>query len=146
MERTQEGFVEVEAEVRLYFRSVGAGQAVLIPLVSWMEDFAVLSKGRRLIFYDPRNRGQSSAVELERISFANDVRDVEAVRRHFALEKVALIGWSYFGGVVAQYATGFEPIRTAAASVIERCRDERHRREVKLEPFLRPPRQRSTPE
>lgn len=69
--------------------------------------FDVLAKGRRLIFYDPGNRGQSTAVELEQISFQNDVRDLDAIRKHFALEKMSLIGWSYFGGVVARYAMEF---------------------------------------
>ena len=30
----------------------------MIPLVSWTEEFDVLAKGRRIIFYDPRSRGQ----------------------------------------------------------------------------------------
>ena len=102
-----EGFVQAEEDVRLYFRAVGDGEAVVIPLVSWTEEFDVLAQGRRVIFYDPRNRGESTAVELERISFQNDVRDLDAVRRHFGLEKISLIGWSYFGGVVARYAMEF---------------------------------------
>src|ERR1700730_845345 len=107
MPATQEGFIETEKDVRLYFRTAGEGQGVLIPLVSWTEEFDVLAKGRRLIFYDPRNRGQSTAVKLEQISFQNDVRDLEAIRKHFALERMSLIGWSYFGGVVARYAIEF---------------------------------------
>jgi len=43
MATPQEGFVEVEASVRLYFRAVGEGEAVLIPLVSWTEEFDVLA-------------------------------------------------------------------------------------------------------
>ena len=30
-----------------------------------------------------------------------------SIRKHFALEKISLIGWSYFGGVVARYAMEF---------------------------------------
>lgn len=107
MASVQEGFVEAEEGVRLYFKIVGDGEEVLIPLVTWTEEFDVLARGRRLIFYDPRNRGQSTAVDLERISFQNDIRDLEAVRKHFALEKMSLIGWSYFGGVVGRYAMEF---------------------------------------
>lgn len=107
MPPSQEGFFEAELGVRLYFRSLGEGDAVLIPLVSWTEEFDSLANGRRLIFYDPRNRGQSTAVPLDHISFQSDVRDLEAVRAYFALPKVSLIGWSYFGGVVARYAMEF---------------------------------------
>ena len=107
MTAAQEGFVEAEKGLRLYFKSIGEGQAVLIPLVSWTEEFDVLARSRRVIFDDPRNRGQSTTVELDRISFANDILDLDAVRRHFALEKIALVGWSYFGGVVARYAMEF---------------------------------------
>jgi proline iminopeptidase len=107
MANLDEGFIEAEEGVQLYFRVIGRGEGVLIPLVSWTEEFDVLAKGRRLIFYDPRSRGQSTAVERERISFQNDLHDLEAVRKHFALEKMSLIGWSYFGGVVGRYAMEF---------------------------------------
>jgi pimeloyl-ACP methyl ester carboxylesterase len=107
MTTAREGFIEADKDVRLYFRTVGQGEGVLIPLVSWTEEFDVLAKGRRLIFYDPRNRGAPTEVESGRISFRNDVRDLEEVRKHFALEKISLIGWSYFGGVVARYAMEF---------------------------------------
>ncbi len=32
------------------------------------------------------------------------MRDLEAIREHFGLEQVSLVGWSYLGGVVARYA------------------------------------------
>ena len=86
-----EGCVEAEEGVRLYSRTVGEGEAVLIPLVCWMEELDVLAKGRRVIFYDPRNRGQSTAVESERISLQNDVRDLEEMRRYFGFEKNAAL-------------------------------------------------------
>ena len=107
MTTVEEGSVEAGEGVRLYFKSIGEGEVAVIPLVSWTEEFDVLARGRRVIFYDPRNRGQSTAVELERISFANDVLDLETVRRHFAVEKISPVGWSYFAGVVARYAMDF---------------------------------------
>ncbi len=107
MAAPQEGFIQAQPDIQLYFRSIGDGDTVLIPLVSWTEEFDVLANGRRIIFYDPPNRGQSSAIPLERISFQNDVRDLEVVRSHFGLERVSLVGWSYFGAVVARYAIDF---------------------------------------
>ena len=104
----KEGFVESEPGVQIYFRDLGSGNnAVVIPLIAWTEEFDVLARGRRVIFYDPRSRGRSTAVEPERISFQNDVYDLEALRRHLGLERISPIGWSYFGGVVARYAMEF---------------------------------------
>lgn len=101
----KEGLIEAESGIQLYFRAMGPGdEAVVIPLAAWTEEFDILARGRRVIFYDPRSRGRSTAVEPERISFQNDVSDLEAVRRHFGLEQISPIGWSYFGGVVARYA------------------------------------------
>jgi 3-oxoadipate enol-lactonase len=65
-----------------------------------------------VILYDPRGRGQSSAIEAGCISFDADIRDLETIREHLDLEMIALIGWSYFGGVVARYAMQY-PERTA---------------------------------
>jgi pimeloyl-ACP methyl ester carboxylesterase len=100
----QEGFVEVEQGVRLYFQEAGDGPAVLIPLVGWTEEFEAIADGRRIIRYDPRNRGNSTAVALENVSFQNDVRDIESLRVHFALDSFTLIGWSHYAGVVIRYA------------------------------------------
>jgi proline iminopeptidase len=102
-----DGFIEVEPAVRLYFREIGEGPAVVIPLADWMEEFDAVAAGRRVIFYDPRSRGRSSAIELERVSFRNDVRDLEELRKQLGLGPVSLIGWSHYGGVVARYAMEF---------------------------------------
>jgi proline iminopeptidase len=60
-----------------------------------------------LIFYDLRNRGRSDEVGDEALlkgGVRNDVLDLEAVRRHFGLANVALLGHSYVGAIVALYA------------------------------------------
>jgi pimeloyl-ACP methyl ester carboxylesterase len=53
--------------------------------------------GRTLMFCDPRNRGRSNAIsdpsKLER-GIHHDVDDLEAVRRHYGLSHVDLIGHS----------------------------------------------------
>jgi len=92
------------AGVDLYARSIGSGEAIVIPLACWCEEFEDLGQKRRVILYDPRGRGRSSAVDIALVSFDNDVQDLETVRAHYGLERMALIGWSYFGGVVARYA------------------------------------------
>ncbi|HEV2844091.1 MAG TPA: alpha/beta hydrolase, partial [Thermoanaerobaculia bacterium] len=62
-------------------------------------------EGRRLILYDPRSRGRSSAVTDSRhLSLEDDVADLEAVRRYFGLERMALLGTSYHAAITASYA------------------------------------------
>jgi pimeloyl-ACP methyl ester carboxylesterase len=93
--------------VRLYYHVVGSGgPVVLVPAGLFLErDFAQLARGRRMVFYDMRNRGRSDRVaDSSRISLQNDLRDLEAVRRQVQAERVSLIGWSYLGMVVMRYA------------------------------------------
>ena len=104
-----EGLVTTEAGIRLYFQKVGDGaRTVLFPNgIVEADDFAYLADGRTLIFYDVRNRGRSDTVsdpaQLER-GILHDVEDIEAVRRHFGLDRVDLIGHSYMGLTVILYA------------------------------------------
>ncbi|HEY7633939.1 MAG TPA: alpha/beta hydrolase [Gemmatimonadales bacterium] len=93
--------------VRLYYHEVGSGpQVVLVPAGLFLErDFASLARGRRMVFYDMRNRGRSDRVtDSARISLQHDLHDLEAVRRQVQAERVALIGWSYLGMLVMRYA------------------------------------------
>jgi proline iminopeptidase len=64
-----------------------------------------LAQGRRLVLYDPRDRGRSDeVVDPALISMQNEVRDLEALRRHLGTARMNLIGWSYLGAMVALYA------------------------------------------
>jgi pimeloyl-ACP methyl ester carboxylesterase len=95
--------------VRLFYQKVGSGgQLVLIPNgIFLFEEFSYLADGRTLVFYDVRNRGRSDTIadplKLAR-GILNDVDDMEAVRRHFGVEQVDLIGHSYMGLMVGLYA------------------------------------------
>lgn len=104
-----EGHLTVDDGVRLYFRSIGDGPgSVVFPNGIYLaDDFARLADGRRLIFYDVRNRGSSDAIgdgaKLKR-GIHNDVDDLEAVRKHFGIGQLDVIGHSYIGVMVALYA------------------------------------------
>lgn len=108
MESAQ-GYVLTDDGVRLFFEVVGTGrQTVVVPNgFPLVDDFAPLADGRTLIVYDPRNRGRSDAVRdaatLAR-GIHNDVEDLDAVRRHFGLDQLNLIGHSYMGLMVVLYA------------------------------------------
>jgi len=102
------GYVTADDGVRLFYQKTGAGaQTVIVPYgFTLFKDFRVLAKGRTMIFYDMRDRGRSDEVrDAAKITIQKDVDDLEAVRKHFGVEKVSLIGESYLGMMVVLYAT-----------------------------------------
>ena len=106
----REGHLTADDGARLYYRVVGSGEpVVIIPGGLFLErDFARLSGGRTVVFYDMRGRGRSDALaDSTRISIQQEVRDLEAVRRHVGAERIALVGWSYLGMLVMRYAAEY---------------------------------------
>jgi proline iminopeptidase len=104
---SSEGFVLVQPGLHLYYRTVGTGrEKLVVPKANWLGDLLLpLAEDRRLIFYDPRSRGRSSAVtDRRRLGFDQDVRDLEAIRRFFGLRSMALLGSSYHAAITALYA------------------------------------------
>ena len=104
-----EGYVEVEPGLRLYYVALGdpaAVDTVVFPAASWAsEDVGDLARSRRVLLYDQRNRGRSDATDdPERLTLEYELRDLEAMRRAFGLDRMKLIGWSYFGAAIALYA------------------------------------------
>jgi proline iminopeptidase len=106
---TNEEYVTAEEGVHLFVQTLGSGpKTVLVPNRIYLFDaLKALADGRTLIFCDPRNRGRSSGIsdasKLER-GIHHDVDDLEAVRRHFGMRHVDLIGHSYMGLTVVLYA------------------------------------------
>lgn len=103
----EEGRLEVEGGFGLYYRLVGDGeQKVIIPAGFFLEDaLAALAERRALVFYDMRDRGRSDSVpDMTQVGIQQDIDDLEAIRAHFGLERISLIGWSYLGAMVAMYA------------------------------------------
>ncbi|NNF17448.1 MAG: alpha/beta hydrolase [Gammaproteobacteria bacterium] len=100
-------FVTVDDGVRLYYTEKGQGSTVLVaPAALYLEPHLLqqLAKNRRVIFYDPRNRGRSDRVELSRVSLEIQVKDLESLRQTLGLERMALLGWSSYGLEMAVYA------------------------------------------
>jgi len=103
------GFVMTADGVRLSFQKFGTSpDTVIIPnAVHMIESFKHLATQRTVIFFDLRNRGGSDSVsDSSKLAHGihHDVDDLEAVRRHFEVEKVDLIGHSYLGLMVILYA------------------------------------------
>ena len=95
--------------VRLHLETRGNGpQTVLVPNGFYLaDDLQGLARGRRVVFYDPRNRGRSETVTEEaRLArgIHHDVEDIEALRSHLGASRVALLGHSYMALGVVLYA------------------------------------------
>lgn len=105
--KSSEGYAFVRPGLHLYYRVLGEGaETVVIPNANWLwEPLQPLAEGRRLILYDPRSRGRSSAVtDARQLGLAADVEDLEAVRRYFGLDRMTLLGSSYHAAIAASYA------------------------------------------
>jgi proline iminopeptidase len=104
-----DGYITTADGLCLWFQTVGSGpQVVVLPNgLHLLDDFRCLAPDRTLVFYDVRNRGRSETVmdpaKLAR-GIHNDVDDLDAVRRHLGLDRLALIGHSYMGLMVILYA------------------------------------------
>lgn len=103
----EEGFLPADDGVRLHYRKIGAGgQTLILPFDAILfDDFKQLADAGTLIFYDMRNRGRSDPVaDVKTLTISQDVKDLEAVRRHFKVEKFVPVGFSYLGLMVMLYA------------------------------------------
>jgi proline iminopeptidase len=108
--KIEEGFLTADDGVKLHYRKAGRGPVtVIVPLeFAMFDDFRQLADMATVISYDLRNRGRSEALKsLESLSIQADVKDLEAVRKHFNVEKFVPIGFSYLGKVVAMYALAY---------------------------------------
>ncbi len=64
-----------------------------------------LAKGRKVIFYDQRGNGRSSALkDGMACGLAEQILDLDALRNHLGFQKVDLLGHSWGGYLVMAYA------------------------------------------
>jgi len=111
---TTDGYLTTDDGVRLYFQRIGDAKRVLLvpngpPLLDHLRPLAAT---RTVVAFDARNRGRSDRVtSSERLARSLDfeVEDVDAVRRHFGVNDLDLLGHSYNGIVVILYAMRFAP-------------------------------------
>lgn len=107
--KIEEGFIETPDGAKLHYSKTGRGSTVMIiPAELYLfEEMAQLGDQATIISYDMRNRGRSARVPLEKVSIMNDVRDLETVRRHFNVDRIVPVGYSYLGMMVALYAVEY---------------------------------------
>jgi proline iminopeptidase len=103
----QQGTLEVEPGIRIHYTVRGSeGPALVVPNGSWVAGpLRPLARGRRIVSYDLRGRGLSSHVEDKgRLGVSFDVADLEALRRHLALDRPVVLGHSYCSAVALLHA------------------------------------------
>ena len=103
----EQGFVTADDGTKLHYRKIGNGPVTMIvPFgAALFEDFKQFADIATVITYDMRNRGRSEeAKDPATWTLPWDVKDLEAVRRHFNIDKFVPVGYSYLGRMVIMYA------------------------------------------
>ncbi len=134
-----ESTVEVNG-VRLYTRRVGDGPSVVVlhggPGAHHdylLPQYDRLSEGRALLYYDQRGGGRSPVARDAAVGWREHVVDLDALRDHWRLERLTLLGYSWGGLLAVLYALE-HPDRIArlalvsAAPVTAAWRDQFERR------------------
>ena len=96
----------------LYIKAIGKGSPIIIihggPGLNYtyfLPQLTDLSKKHRLIFFDQRASGKSSAdFDSSQISLNMMVDDIDAIRRNFGNKKISVLGHSWGGLLAMKYA------------------------------------------
>lgn len=111
--QADEGYIVTPDKVRIFYKIEGRGPETLVmvhggpgnTLESIRADMEPLAKGRRVIYYDQRGQGRSDVVtDGTKLGYEEHVADLEALRQHFKLEIMTLMGNSWGGLLVSLYA------------------------------------------
>ena len=109
----REGYFNSAGDIRLYYRIIGQGADTLVMLHGgpgmdseyMIPDFEPLAQQYKLLFYDQRGGGRSSLPEdTSRLHMTDHLTDLDALRRHFGLEKLTLVAHSFGTALAANYA------------------------------------------
>jgi proline iminopeptidase len=128
------------AGVRLFTRRVGTGPPVVVlhggPGAHHdylLPQYDLLARGRTLLYYDQRGGGKSPVARDTRAGWREHVADLDALRAHWGLEALTLLGYSWGGLLALLYALAHRD-RTerlalvCPAPIAARWRDEFQRR------------------
>ena len=93
---------------QLFYRLVGQGPDVLVMIHGGpgMDMGYMVAEHHRLLFYDQRGGGRSELLRDDPALYtmARHVADLEALRRHFGLERMTLVAHSFGPAIAASYA------------------------------------------
>ena len=97
---------------KLFVKTIGSGEPIVMVhdgpgfnYLYFLPQFKELAKHYKLIFYDQRASGKSSAdVDSSSITMDNFIKDLEGIRKLFELKKMNLFGHSWGGLIAMNYA------------------------------------------
>lgn len=114
---TREGFVSVANDVQLFYRLAGTAADPIVFLHGGpglgIDDGGydiegLAGKGQALLMINERGAGRSTVIaDAAQLGLDAYVNDLEAVRRHFSLPRMKLIGLSFGSAIVAAYAAKY---------------------------------------
>ncbi|HEX4601761.1 MAG TPA: alpha/beta hydrolase [Gemmatimonadales bacterium] len=109
---------------RLYTRRAGDGPAVVVlhggPGAHHdylLPQYDRLARGRALLYYDQRGGGRSPVPRETPVGWREHVADLEALRAHWGLEHLVLLGYSWGGLLAVLYALE-HPHRVAQLALV----------------------------
>ena len=116
--------------VSIYYEVIGGGSRTPLVLVNGGPGFDHvymhcsdcwdrLAANRKVVFYDQRGNGRSSAIkEGQSCLLADQIADLEALRSRLGLEKMDLLGHSWGGYLVMAYAAR-HPDRISHLAIVD---------------------------
>ena len=95
----------------LFVRRVGSGRPAVVLHGGPGADheylrpgFDALAEGRELIYYDQRGGGRSPVPRTVPVGWTEQVADLEALRQHWEIERLTIVGYSWGGLLALLYA------------------------------------------
>jgi proline iminopeptidase len=108
----QQGYVDSIDGVELFYRVMGSGADTIVVLHGGpglhfeylAPDLEPLAESHTVIFYDQRGAGRSTLIsDSTLIHIGAHIEDLEAVRQHFGIEQMIVLGHSWGAGLAARY-------------------------------------------
>ncbi len=122
-EQAVETIIELNG-VRLYTRQLGDGPSVVVlhggPGAHHdylLPQYDRLAPGRALRYYDQRGGGRSAVARDVAVGWREHVADLEALRDHWRLDRLTLLGYSWGGLLAVLYALE-HPDRIAGLALV----------------------------
>lgn len=122
----REGYSAGAEGASLYYQAIGGGPDTVVVVHGFQgngsgylaPDLQRLAHGRTLLVYDQLGEGRSDSVQsLDPPGLEEHVRDLEALRRYFGLERMRLFGHSGGAAIIVHYA-GVHPQHVERALLV----------------------------